>query len=365
MKEEIKYLNVARGILISLVVIGHIEVPTYLSRFIYLFHIAALFFISGYFSSVDTTSIKNCCLNCLKRVSKLYIYYLKYELLFLIFKNFFLSIGFYSQHVEYGGKYIQPDTISDFIANIVLIFCGMGREVMASAFWYFISLIFAIIIFTVIRYISDHQKRVNSFYFELISVFVVFIMGCACNFWDIYLPRLAPALTLILPFYWGYLQATKKIEVRFDNPIILFLSFIALVLLSNYGSISMNANMFPNPIFFILATFCGIYMVIGLSKLIDNYLNRVSQIIRYIGKRSVAIMIFHIFSFKLIFLLQYVAGEIPYSAISQNLGNPNGSFIWFVLFFLSGIYFSILLFNGIEKMLSLLWDVKKKLFKTT
>lgn len=347
-------MNVARGILISLVVIGHIEIPTNISRFIYLFHIAALFFISGYFSTVDVTSWRTSCVSCLKRVGKLYLYYLTYEVLFLLFKNLFFKLGFYAEGVVYGGKMIHPDTWCDLAINFALIVIGMGREVMASAFWYFISLIFTIVIFTSIRFVVVRQSLIKPERLELLLIFFVFSLGCVCNHWNIYLPRIAPACTLILPFYWGYLQAEGRMNLKFNNLIVLLLSFIGLVILSNYGSISMNANMFPNPLFFVLATFCGIYMTIATSKLIEVHCGFITDVFRYIGKSSVAVMIFHIFSFKMVFLLQYLMGEIPYSAVSQLLGNPNGSILWFLLFLLSGIYFSIFLFRGVEKLLSVL-----------
>jgi hypothetical protein len=263
-------------------------------------------------------------------------------------------LGFYAGGVVYGGKMIHPDTWSGIAKNFALIVIGMGREVMASAFWYFISLIFTIVIFTFIRFVVVRQSLIKPERLELLLIFFVFSLGCVCNHWNIYLPRIAPACTLILPFYWGYLQAEGRMNVKFNNLIVLLLSFIGLVILSNYGSISMNANMFPNPLFFVLATFCGIYMTIATSKLIEVRCGFITDVFRYIGKSSVAVMIFHIFSFKMVFLLQYLMGEIPYSAVSQLLGNPNGSILWFLLFLLSGIYFSIFLFRGVEKLLSVL-----------
>lgn len=365
LKEEIKYLNVARGILISLVVIGHIQIPDFISRFIYLFHIAALFYISGYFSKIDISSFRACCLSCLKRVGRLYFYYLKYEILFLLFKNLFFKVGLYSNGVEYGGKIIQEDSVVDFVKNVGLIIIGMGREVMASAFWYFISLIFAIIFFSLIRYFSVKQRLLKSNYFELMTVFVLFLGGCACNYWDVYLPRLAPAMTLILPFYWGYLQATNKTNITFENIYVLIFSVLILVVLSRYGSISMNANSFPDPIFFFLSTFCGVYFTNGISKWIEKYMVRFSRYFRYIGKRSLAIMIFHILSFKMVFLMQYLCGESTFKNMSQLLGNPEGSLVWFILFLLAGLYLSIFLFFCTEKLFSIIGEVLNKVFRVT
>lgn len=351
----------ARGILISLVVIGHIEIPTFLSRFIYLFHIAALFFLSGYFSSIDVTSFRSLVSSCAKRVGKLYFFYLKYELLFLLLKNLFFKWGFYAEGVDYGGKFIRPDSFIDFMLNSGLIVVGMGREVMASAFWYFISLIFAILIFAIIRFLSVRQKLFEIKYFEGVAILLTFFLGCICNYVGIYLPRLAPALTLILPFYWGYLQSIGRISIQFNHPLLFLLSLLSLVGLSQFGSISMNANLFPNPPFFLVASFCGIYMIITLAKWIDGYCERLSQLFRYIGRRSVAVMIFHIFSFKLIFLLQSFFCQLPIENASQLLGNPEGSFFWFFLFLLAGIYLSIFILYCTEKLFSIFDSYWKKI----
>ena len=126
---------------------------------------------------------------------------------------------------------IHPDTWSGIAKNFALIVIGMGREVMASAFWYFISLIFTIVIFTFIRFVVVRQSLIKPERLELLLIFFVFSLGCVCNHWNIYLPRIAPACTLILPFYWGYLQAEGRMNVKFNNLIVLLLSFIAIILI--------------------------------------------------------------------------------------------------------------------------------------
>ena len=47
MKERLEYIDTARGILIILVVIGHIWQAGFVHNFIYSFHMPAFFFISG------------------------------------------------------------------------------------------------------------------------------------------------------------------------------------------------------------------------------------------------------------------------------------------------------------------------------
>lgn len=357
-KEEITHLHVARGLLIALVVMGHIDGAPVLSEWIYLFHVAGLVFLSGYFTKVDTFSIKACFQQCLHRVGRLYFLYLKYELLFLLLKNLFFKIGFYSPDILYGGKWIQADTWLSFIQNLGLILVGMGREVFALTFWYFISLIGIVALFTLSKYLSDKQSLMSSNLCCLLLVVFLFLIGCLLSALDIRIPRVAQSFTLILPFYWGYMQRNSKYKLRFDGFWWMLLSAIGLYVLHFYGGISMNINRIENPLFFVAASFMGIYLVISLSKYIEKYLPPLCALFRYWGIHSAGIMIFHALSFKSVSLAAYWMGCIDYSAIAQ-LKAPGSTFYWYIASLLAGIYLSVFLYKWTEKAWKLLLKRKK------
>ena len=61
MKERVEYIDVARGIAMLLVILGHCNqtVDCTLNRFILSFHMPLFFFLSGIFATTTTKGIKN------------------------------------------------------------------------------------------------------------------------------------------------------------------------------------------------------------------------------------------------------------------------------------------------------------------
>lgn len=51
---RIEWIDVARGIAIFLVCLGHRDIPAFLGKWIYSFHLPAFFWISGYITKYDS-----------------------------------------------------------------------------------------------------------------------------------------------------------------------------------------------------------------------------------------------------------------------------------------------------------------------
>lgn len=82
MSERINYIDVAKGIGIALVVVGHCTIGTSLFNFIYQFHMPFFFFLSGtlYKNEYDTKPL----LFIKKKLKGLYIPYIKYSAILII-----------------------------------------------------------------------------------------------------------------------------------------------------------------------------------------------------------------------------------------------------------------------------------------
>ena len=81
MKKRIEWVDVFKGIGIILVVIGHTTSP--IGAYIYLFHMAAFFFISGYTTSLEKDSLKD---YFLKKVKTLLIPFFTINILFIFIR---------------------------------------------------------------------------------------------------------------------------------------------------------------------------------------------------------------------------------------------------------------------------------------
>ena len=112
MKQRIKYMDIARGIAIILMVAGHCDSVGTIAHFVNLFHMALFVFVSGFFCKAHITNFKDLIKYLMRKIMPLYLFYLKFELLFYLLTNVFFNIGFLSSSIFYGDKIILP--ISSF-----------------------------------------------------------------------------------------------------------------------------------------------------------------------------------------------------------------------------------------------------------
>lgn len=349
MKKRLEYIDIARGIAIVLVVMGHCDNFEHWSieRFAALFFMQLFIFISGYFYKADLNSVKDLIQIIKKKCWPIYLYYLKFELLFFALNNVFLKIGFYNTSIKYGSKTLTYVTsFKEVLVNVLRIIFLAGREPFCGAFWFLVTLIFVVIEYTVIIYLSniffkDLKKRDN---FINSAVILFFIIGCIMRY-TASIPRISPAITMLLFYHAGGICRRKK--VKFNSFILFFISISGLNVLYFLGIISINSNYFKDPLFLLLCSFLGIYMVIYVSKFIENHLKYISLILSYVGKNTLPIVALHFISFKIIMLIQYYFGEISYNQLGILKGANNNNF-FYLLYVLCGIIIPLVINYGIN-----------------
>lgn len=356
-EERNKSIDVARGIAIILMVYGHCIRGGYIHNFIYLFHMAIFIFISGYlFKNKIFFDVRDLIVYLKNKIKKLYLFYLKYEVLFFILTNFFFMIGFYNNTFEYGSKIIYPiSSISYFIKQLFLIVLGMGREPFCGAFWFIISLIFIIFGYSIIKYVSNRQKIMNSKVCEKTAITICFIIGCFMQKY-MNIPRVSPAFTLMLIYDLGNEAYIHRFKIKFNNYIFTIISFISLIFLNNYGYISMNNNDFSNPIYFIVCSTLGIYLVLSVSKLIVSKTKYLSKFLEYLGKITLLIMAWHFIGFKIAMIIQFLILKIDFHYLAMLNGYENKN-LWSILYIICGIGLPIVI-----DQLKKLYKCKSKIF---
>ena len=339
--ERILWLDIARAIAIILVVCGHCDNFTTWSiqSFSGLFFMPLFIFISGYLfkdRAIDSFSDLTSFLR--RRVVPIYKYYLTYELVFYILKNFFFYIGFYSSSVMYGDKIIYPVSSLGMVAtDLIKIVLCMGREPFCGAFWFFIALIFVTMAYALIRFIGRRlSNRIDENITVTAGVLICFILGCIMRY-TINIPRFSPSMTLVLFYHLGNLYFVNRDRINFNNGWLCLISFILLLILNNYGYVSMNQNMFTDPIFLIVTSFLGIYMVFYISKVIDRKMARSRDVLVYIGQNTLPIIAFHLFCFKFVMLAQLFTGYISFEQLAI-LNGANNNNLWYLAYVLCGVF---------------------------
>ena len=114
MKERITYVDIAKGIAISLMVLGHSGIPVGLRTWIYSFHMPFFFFVSGYTSNFTKDSFSH---YAVRKIMVLGIPFLVYS-----------AINLLLQPIAYGIPHLQY--FSNWICN------GWGGDLYGSFLYY-------------------------------------------------------------------------------------------------------------------------------------------------------------------------------------------------------------------------------------
>lgn len=346
MKRKIREnsIDIARGIAIILVVIGHCDNFTSISleRFCGLFFMPLFIFLSGYLSKIGSiNNLKELFSYIFRKTKKLYLFYLKYEILFLILRNIFFRVGFLSSNIEYGGKFLlEIHSLPVFLKNLILVIFGMGREPFCGAFWFIISLIFIIVMSGIINYIVNKLKTKKQL-FEFILYLFFFILGIVMRY-TISIPRFSPAFTMCIFYYLGILYSRNVESIKFNSIYIIFIAIINLIVLYQYSEVSLNSNFFTNPLLLLISSLSGIYLVISVSKFIDLKTVFMKKILCHIGKNTLYIIAYHFLGFKIVMYIQYLVGSIKLSDLAYLKGYNNNN-IFYIFYVLFGVFFPLLI----------------------
>lgn len=300
-KNYYKFISIARGIGILLVVLGHCS-NSYISNFIYLFHIPLFFFISGFLFNLN--SLKAPKEYVKRKIISLYVPYVFYEMLFLVLNNFLININFYSISQNISGKSIGYLDFKMFLVKTIKIIFFAGREPIVGALWFLVVLFFVSILFLIINLFLTKINKENDEKTRFLIFLSLFIFGNFLTRFGYTIPRFNNTLVMLFIYYLGFLTKTYFDKIKFENTTMCIISIILLSVNYFYGSISVNDNTYLSPDFLIVNTFLGVYAVFYLSKKIQKL--KIGNFFEILGNNSLEIMALHIVAFKIasIFIIQ-------------------------------------------------------------
>ena len=276
-KARIEYLDVLRGIGILYMVFAHVNYFEKYDYYIHAFHMPLFFFITGYFfSKNEKLSWKEFIVKITK---KLLIPYFVLGIFFAVFDSIcFTGIGT-----------LYSNLLSIVTTNNVFF-------PISGAFWYFTCLFFAMLIFYSLRKIikNDYLLFIMSFLVMLIGVYFKKIIDI-----ELWL-SLIPSLASVGFISSGYLAKKMDLIEKYAVKNIFLLIIIGLIngfMIFKTGYVNMRTNNYPN-IFLLLINFIlAMLFYINISRKLDNisFLNRIMDIIKFIGKYSIVFLIFNQF----------------------------------------------------------------------
>lgn len=251
-----QWMDVAKGLAIILMVIGHTPIPEMLSRFIYSFHMPLFFIASGWMTNWKKYTIK---LFFIKKIKSLIFPFLIYSSIVLLLMNF-----------ENKG-----------IINDWLIKGWQGY-----ALWFipvlFISLIFAYFFFLI-----------PNKWTKIFTLFLILFLSFLLKYYSVSLPwsmSVVPYASFMI-IAGSYLSKFNFI-VNFPKYYILVFNFIITLSISYYWKLDMAWNNVTPIIPLTIAAISGTIMIFIFSSILVKYFPQKSQILQRIGKETYVVVAF-------------------------------------------------------------------------
>lgn len=279
--EQLTYNNtvsIAKGIGILLMVVGHSGCPSFCHDFIYMFHMPLFFFLAGYcFKDKYLIDFKNFAK---KRISGLYVPFMKYSLLFLLLHNLFYSIGFYSD--DFGG-YMNR---SRFCKFFICTFFMFNNEPLVSPLWFVSALFYGYFIFYGIKRISN-KNWIGGGILLILTILTIKLSSVQLLF------RASYASLFIMS---GYVCKSMHLKDKW------WFVIIALILVTA-GSIVFPTEMpkvdYITFLPYSLCALAGTYLIMKSSNIITKN-TKLSLFFSFLGNNTMPILIWHFLSFKIV-----------------------------------------------------------------
>lgn len=299
-KKRIQYLDIARGIAILLMIIGHCiyDRSTIAFKMIYSFHMPLFVIMSGYFfrekETIPTT---------LGKMAKLML----------------VTIGAWA--VVYAIYYCCYHVDFTLVECVKVIFAMLvePKKVLLSHLWFLPFLVCNKILFTCIFHlVRKLGKEKHTLILVGIVCLVLSIIGYLFGIFQWYLPfRLDVAMTCLFLTFLGYLAKKKELLPKLCKPkviLVLFPIWLCLVLVLPYTDIATRKyGFFGSGLF---NAVCGTILVCALSKKIEEKLPKLTKGLAFCGKYSLFILVFNFIEYKVIFPIKYVEEPIRTAIIA-------------------------------------------------
>ena len=299
------FVDIWKGIGMTLVIIGHITSFMPLGTYIQSFHMPLFFFVSGYlFNSNKYLTFKSFINNKFWKLlfPYLFFYIITYLYWVIIEKQFRGNLG--------GAD-------SEWYKPIIGLIYGSevnGTMIHNGVLW-FIPCLFTTE--TLFYFIIQKVKTKIGIFFSILSFLIIgklFILNNLTNFpWGI-------SISFVAIFIYGIGYISKNLvkhlkNIRLNNIFIIILTIILqyIVIPKNVFIVMMNSN-YGNILYFIIEAFAGTLLFMSISILINR-----NSFLEYIGRNSILFLAFHQpIKRGIIYLLSKII-HIPLSEIRENI----------------------------------------------
>lgn len=310
MSKRIEWIDIFKALAIILVVVGHST--GLFNKYIYQFHMAAFFFISGYTENLNSRNIFETFINKLYRLILPLITIFTAMLLFVTCLN---RIGWYN--------ILFQDSFIGFSRSIREFFYGRIYINWLGATWFLVVLFGIIIMQKVINIIFN---KVSLFY--MISSTLLFLIGyfMVSNKIKINIFIVPFDLVLIGQFYFAIGNICKRHECismllsnKYIRTLSLFLTTFSIWYFGNVHPVTVDypSRRFGFCIIDAISAISGIVFLCIISDGISKIrMHKIKNMLIIIGKNTLGILFFHFLNFKISYILLAIFKIVPWTYIN-------------------------------------------------
>lgn len=344
-KNRNRSIDIMKGLLIVLVVLGHSQAPVH--RFIYLFHMAAFFIISGYLWKDDYSKTKKSLLILIKK--RLYSLYRPYIICNLVFVLISIVVPelFQFRKITRKVHYIG--------INVIKIMLLHGRTLLSDATW-FIAVLFVIsIIYGILIYCGKNIQHIV--FFKITISLISLIIAGFFSYSNFNFGQVGTVFSALAMFSIGdvikkvkFDSVLEKLMGRMSILIVTFLILIGLLLIEK-KEVRMIDNSYPNIVYFFIAGVLGYLFIRECANYLEKF-ELLSNIFTLLGQKSIYIMCIHMLAFKIVIFIQCLVYNRNFKFLSSYpVLKTGGLNCWWMLYTFVGIIVP-LIYGYIYEMLT-------------
>lgn len=301
-KNRIEVFDIAKGLGILIVVMGHCGFGVGFDKLIQTFHMPLFFFISGYFYRPEK--------------SKNFKEYFFHQINVLIVPYIVFAIIYGILHYIYTSDF----SIHYFIKS--LLSSNHNRIDVEGALWFLLSLFCAKIIYCLL------ERNIKSIINLTLVVTLISFVAFTFRRFGLILPLgLDSAMSMLIVIHSGYILYVyrgKKILQRLStlSPTIVILLIILFFVTGYYnGPVLVRRNRYGIEVLYMISCFCGIILTMNISHYICKWDNKITLLIKKVisfwGRESIVFLLINETSLFIIGEL-FVALGASRSLVSQN-----------------------------------------------
>lgn len=358
-KKRDPYWDIMKGIGALCIVAGHAawgKIGTY----VYTFHLAIFFFISGYLFKPEYA--KDPWRYIGSRFKNLYGKYVMYSFIFILLHNVMIKLSLYSANGQWG---MQPYTINDILTNLFNAMLFGTNETLLEALWFVITLLMAMCIFCFIQhYLGKIKNKTANIIISWLVYLVVAYVGTYIEMQDLQFTERTQCVLMMVPLvFLGYkFREYYAVLSKFVKwwAILPFAALNYFALKWTGTNIDLSKNMIISPIWFYVLSLSGTYMCLGLSQLI-NKIKPLRWCFAKMGEYSFEIMALHFLAFKaVVFLYDVLSGAKAFLKVDlQSFPTYNGDRFWYY-YIPAGVILPIVVVGGLRFIKKQLLNISLK-----